>query len=331
MRIALDAMGGDYAPEATVDGAILALQRANIEIALVGERAILENLLAKRGVRDPRLKVVHAPQVVRMDERAVDAARKSDSSIAVAMKLVKEGEAEAVVSGGHTGAAVASAILTWRPLPGIRRPAIAWTIPTGEKPSILLDVGATVDCKPIHLYHFAVMGAAFAEHVLGVENPRIGLINIGEEASKGNHVTLKAAEMLAASDLNFAGNAEGRDLVGDDFDVLVCDGFVGNVILKFAEGLAEWLLKSIRGEVNKSVLASLGALAMKPVFKSFKKRVDYTEYGGAPLLGLNGVCIICHGSSNAKAIANGIRVATETVSHEVNAHICEKIREKQVG
>jgi glycerol-3-phosphate acyltransferase PlsX len=241
------------------------------------------------------------------------------------MNLVKNGEAEAVVSPGHTGAAVASAIMTWRPLRGIRRPAIAWAIPAKDTPSILLDVGATVNCKPVHLYQFGIMGAALAEHVMRVATPRVGLLNIGEEASKGNEVTHKAAEMLGGSALNFHGNAEGRDLVGHNFDVLVCDGFVGNIVLKFAEALAEWVLASIKGEVKKSALATLGALAMKPVFKGFKKRIDYAEYGGAPLLGLNGVCIICHGSSNAKAIANGIRVAAESVRHELNDHILQML------
>jgi glycerol-3-phosphate acyltransferase PlsX len=241
------------------------------------------------------------------------------------MKLVKTGEADAVVSPGHTGAAVASAIMTWRLLPGIRRPAIAWAIPAKDTPSILLDVGATVNCTPLHLYQFGIMGAALAEHVMGVRKPRVGLLNIGEEASKGNEVTHKAAEMLADSPLNFQGNAEGRDLVGHNFDVVVCDGFVGNIVLKFAEAMAEWVLMSIRGEVRKSALATLGALAMKPVFKGFKKRIDYAEYGGAPLVGLNGVCIICHGSSNAKAIANGLRVAAESVRHELNQHIVEML------
>lgn len=221
--------------------------------------------------------------------------------------------------------------MTWRPLKGIKRPAIAWAIPAKETPSILLDVGATVDCQPVHLYQFAVMGAAFAEHVMRVQNPRVGLLNIGEEATKGNEVTLKAAELLNDSPLNFCGNAEGNDLVGNDFDVLVCDGFVGNIVLKFAEALAEWLLKSIKGEVSKSALAILGALAMKPVLQSFKRRIDYAEYGGAPLLGLNGVCIICHGSSNDKAIANAVGAAVDTVRHEVNAHIQAKLGEKLVA
>ncbi|KPL06483.1 hypothetical protein AMJ85_10405 [candidate division BRC1 bacterium SM23_51] len=327
MRIALDAMGSDRGAEVTVDGAILALKRMDAEIALVGDQAVLEPLLATRAVQDCRLQIVHASQVVGMYERPKDSLRKTDSSIAAAMRLVKSGEADAVVSAGHTGATAAAAIMTWRALPGIKRPAIASAIPTREKPMILLDVGATVNCKPIHLYQFAVMGSALAEHVMGVARPRVGLLNIGEEASKGNQVTLRAGQLLAESDLNFRGNAEGRELVGGNFDVLVCDGFVGNIILKFAEALAEWLIVSLKGEVGKSALATLGGLAMKPIFRSFKRRVDYSEYGGAPLLGLNGVCIICHGSSNAKAIANALRVAGETVRHELNRHICTKLRD----
>jgi glycerol-3-phosphate acyltransferase PlsX len=310
-----------------VEGAALALELTEHEIALVGDQEILKALLANQGVRSRRLHIVHASQVVDMRERTKDTVRKSDSSIAVAMRLVKAGEADAVVSAGHTGAAVAAAIMSWRALPGIHRPAIAWTIPARETPSVLLDVGATVNCKPIHLYQFAVMGSAFVERVLGVENPSVGLLNIGEEATKGNDVTFQAAHLLQKSHLNFQGNAEGRDVVEGHFNVMVCDGFVGNIILKFAEALAEWLIASIKGEVAKNALATLGALAMKPVFRNFKKRIDYAEYGGAPLLGLNGVCIICHGSSNAKAIANAIRVAGETARLELNKHICAKLRD----
>jgi len=320
-------MGGDIGPEVTVDGAVLALERTEDEIVLVGDQGVLKALLAARGARSRRLHVVHASQVVSMHERAKDSLRKSDSSVSVAMRLVKAGEADAVVSAGHTGAAVASAIMTWRSLPGIHRPAIAWAIPAREIPSVLLDVGATVNCKPIHLYQFAVMGSAFVEHVMGVERPRVGILNIGEEDTKGNEVTFQAAHLLEKSHLNFGGNAEGRDLVTGNFNVMVCDGFVGNIILKFAEALAEWLITSLKGEVKKNVLATLGSLAMKPVFRQFKKRIDYAEYGGAPLLGLNGVCIICHGSSNAKAIANAIRVAGETVRQELNKHIIEKLHD----
>lgn len=327
MKIALDAMGGDLGPEVTVEGAILALERTDDEIVLVGDQGVLRALLSDRGVRSRRIHVVHASQVVGMHERAKDSLRKSDSSVSVAMRLVKAGEADAVVSAGHTGAAVAAAIMTWRSLPGIHRPAIAWAIPAREIPSVLLDVGATVNCKPIHLYQFAVMGSAFVEHVMGVENPRVGLLNIGEEETKGNEVTFQAAHLLEKSNLNFGGNAEGRDLVTGNFNVMVCDGFVGNIILKFAESLAEWLITSLKGEVKKNVLATLGSLAMKPIFRRFKKRIDYAEYGGAPLLGLNGVCIVCHGSSNAKAIANAIRVAGETVRQELNKHIVEKLHD----
>jgi glycerol-3-phosphate acyltransferase PlsX len=319
-------MGGDNGPKAAVEGALLALKRTKADILLVGDKDALEPLLKKCSAGDrKRLDIIHASQVVGMHENVKDSLRKRDSSVSVAVNLVKTGEADAVVSPGHTGAVVASAIMQWRPLRGIRRPAIAWAIPAKDTPSILLDVGATVNCQPIHLQHFAIMGAALAEHVMSVENPRVGLLNIGEEASKGNEVTHQATELISKTSLNFCGNAEGRDLVGHDFDVLVCDGFVGNIVLKFAEALAEWVLASIKGEVRKSALATLGALAMKPVFKGFKKRIDYTEYGGAPLLGLNHVCIICHGASNGKAIANGIRVAVESIRHELNDHILQML------
>ncbi|MCX8036540.1 MAG: phosphate acyltransferase PlsX [Candidatus Sumerlaeia bacterium] len=327
MRIALDAMGSDRGPDIMVEGALAALDRTDHDILLVGDRHILEPMLSRRNVRNRRIRVVHATQVVGMHERAKESLKKTDSSIAVAMQLVKAGEADCVVSAGHTGATVAAAIMTWRALPGIRRPAIAWAIPARETPSVLLDVGATVNCKPIHLYQFAVMGAAFAEHVMKTERPCIGLLNIGEEATKGNDVTLETAQMLRRSRLNFGGNAEGRDLVGGQFNVMVCDGFVGNIILKFAEALAEWIITAIKGEVSKNVLAALGALAMKPVLRNFRRRIDYAEYGGAPLLGLNGVCIICHGKSNAKAITNAIRVAGESARLEVNKHILEKLHE----
>jgi len=322
-------MGGDHGPEVMVDGAIMALDHTDHEILLVGHQDVLKPLLASRGIRNRRLQIVHASQTVSMHELAKDSLRKSDSSIATAMRLAKANEADAVVSAGHTGAAVAAAIMTWRPLPGIHRPAIAWTIPALETPSVLLDVGATVNCKPIHLYQFAVMGSAFVEHVLGVDSPSVGILTIGKEETKGNEVTLQAALLLEASHLNFRGNAEGRDIIRGTFNVIVCDGFVGNIILKFAEGLAEWLVSSFRGEVKKNALATLGGLAMKPVIRRFKKRIDYAEYGGAPLLGLNGVCIICHGSSSAKAIASAIRVAGETARHEVNKHICAKLHERK--
>jgi glycerol-3-phosphate acyltransferase PlsX len=322
-------MGGDLGPPVTVEGAVLALERTRDEIVLVGDRNIIEPLLAKHPKSD-RISVVHASQVVGMHERPADTLKKTDSSIALSMCLVKRGEADAVVSAGHTGAAVASAIMKWRLVPGIRRPGIAWMIPTREKPPVIVDVGATVDCKPVHLYQFGVMGACLSEHVIGIKNPRVGLLTIGEESSKGNETTLKASQMLADSHLNFVGNAEGRDLVSNNFDVFVCDGFVGNIVLKFAEAMALWLMTSIMSEVEKSTMAKLGALAMKPAFRRFKRKLDYSEYGGAPLLGPDGICIICHGKSNAKAIANAIRVAGENVRHELNARIIETLRENRI-
>ena len=323
-------MGGDHGPSVTVEGAVLALERTSCDVVLVGDRAVLDPLLMQYGPRSRRLTIAHASQVAGMHEKAAETLKKTDSSISVAMKLVKSGEADAVVSAGHTGAAVASAIMTWRMIPGVRRPAIAWTIPAREKPAILLDVGATVNCKPIHLYQFASMGSAFSEHIMEIARPRVGLLTIGEESSKGNDETLRAGQMLAESGLHFAGNAEGRDLVGNTFDVMVCDGFVGNIVLKFAEAMAQWLMAQIKGEVTKSALATLGALAMKPALQNFRRRIDYSEYGGAPLLGPNGVCIICHGSSNAKAIANAVRVAGEMVKHELIARIQETLRENKV-
>lgn len=325
-------MGGDRGPEVAVEGALLALERTEADVLIVGDQDVLKPLLNRPGYHSRRIEIAHASQVVGMHEKPAETVRKTDSSISVASQLVKKGEASAMVSAGHTGAVVAAAIMNWRLLKGIRRPAIAWANTAKEPPSILLDVGATVNCNAVHLYQFAVMGAAFAEHVIGVKRPRVGLVNIGEESVKGNEVTLAAAELLEKSNLNFRGNAEGRDLLGDNFDVLACDGFVGNIVLKFGEALAQWILHQIKGEVSKSLLATLGALAMKPVLQNFKKRIDYSEYGGAPLLGPNGTCIICHGSSNGKAIASAIRVAQEMVLHEVNAHITETLRSaKKLG
>jgi glycerol-3-phosphate acyltransferase PlsX len=253
---------------------------------------------------------------------------KRDSSIVVGSKALKEGEVEAFVSAGNTGAVMASSLMNLGRLKGISRPAIATLIPTLEGASILLDVGANVDCKPKHLLQFAMMGDVYARHIMGNTNPKIGLLSIGEEDGKGNALTSHAFKLLKASSLNFIGNVEGRDIVNGKVDVIVCDGFTGNVVLKFGESLAEMVLGFLKRELSKNISLRLGAYLAKPAFKKFKKLVDYSEYGGAPLLGVKGVCIICHGASSSKAVKNGIRVACEFINHQVNMHIEERIKEK---
>jgi glycerol-3-phosphate acyltransferase PlsX len=326
MRIALDAMGSDYGPQNLVEGAILAVEKLRMEVTLIGKEETLSEIIRKKNFRNQRLSIVNAAEVVGMQDAPKESLRKRDSSVNVATQLVHEGEAAGLVSAGNTGATLASTLKTWRTLEGISRPAIATLLPTQKQPVVLLDVGANVDCKPRHLFQFGIMGAVYARDILHRPNPRVGLLSIGEESSKGNEQTLGAFKLLEQSTLNFRGNTEGRDILSGDFDVIVCDGFVGNIVLKFGESVAQMILHSLKGELSKNVISYLGALAMGPAFESFKKRVDYSEYGGAPLLGLNGVCIICHGESNPKAIMNAIRMAGEFVNHNVNSHILEELR-----
>jgi glycerol-3-phosphate acyltransferase PlsX len=239
----------------------------------------------------------------------------------VAADLVKSGQADGVVSAGNTAATMAISKLRWRMLPGISRPAIAAIIPSQTHPCILLDVGANVDCKPVHLLHFGAMGAVYARDILGRKNPEIGLLSIGEEEIKGNAQTAAAFDLFEESKLNFIGNVEGRDILNGRCDVIVCDGFVGNIVLKFGEALAEHILTHLKGRMKASIISSLAALAMRSTLRQFKAAMDPDEFGGAPLLGVNGACIICHGASNEKAIMNAIRVAGEFANNHVNDHI----------
>jgi len=326
MKIALDAMGSDYGPQNLVEGAILAIKKLRMEVVLIGKEDVLTEILRKRNFRNPRLSIVNAAEVVGMHDAPKESLRRKNSSVYVATQLVHHGEAHGLVSAGNTGATLASTLRIWRTLNGISRPAIATLLPTQKQPVVLLDVGANVDCKPRHLFDFAIMGAVYARDILNRQDPRVGLLSIGEEASKGNEQTFGAFKLLEGSTLNFRGNAEGRDIVTGAFDVIVCDGFIGNIVLKFGEAVAKMILHSLKGELSKNVISYLGALAMAPAFESFKKRIDYSEYGGAPLLGLNSVCIICHGESSPKAIMNALRVAAEFVNHNVNDHILEELR-----
>lgn len=322
VTIALDAMGAEAGPTEMLLGAFNAVEAfPHITVILTGDETKLSYIQRHHGWVHPRIQIEHASEVVEMSEKPHDSVKKLDSSIAVAARLVHEKRAGGVVSPGNTGATMAVCMVAWRRLPGISRPAIAAVLPHPKRPCLLLDVGANVDCKPRNLLHFAVMGSVYSHYVFHRRKPRVGLLSNGEEDTKGNELVKETFGMLKGSTLNFGGNAEGRDLMRGAFDVVVCDGFVGNALLKFGEGLSEFIMTNLREEVQRSVVTQLGALAMLPALKKFKKQVDHTEYGGAPLLGLNGTCVICHGSSRAKAITNAIRVAAELVNMKVNEHI----------
>lgn len=330
MKIALDAMGGDQAPIGIVDGAFEAAREASgrIEVVLVGKREVIERYIAEHRLHAPNCEIVDAPETVEMSESPATAVRrKRNSSIQVAMNLHKEGTVEAVVSAGNTGAVVASSLLSLGRIPGIERPAIAIYVPAREGGTILLDVGANSDCDPHNLLQFAFMGSVYAETSLGRPQPRIGLLSIGEERSKGNELSRAAYELLEKSGLNFVGNVEGRDVFAGKVDVVVTDGFVGNVVLKFTESIIYYINSLIRDEVGRHPFAVLGAGLMKPVFRSVKRRLDYAEYGGAPLLGVGGVVIISHGKSSSRAIKNAILAAERCVTGGVN----DRIRAKAEG
>lgn len=315
-RIAIDAMGGDYAPSELVKGALAALKRdPSLSLVLVGDASRLRAELAQHGGRDLPIDLVHASEVIGMDEAASAVRKKKDASINVAMSLVKRGEAQAVVALGSTGAAMSAALLGLGRIKGIERPAIGVVIPTLKGPCLLIDVGANADCKPLYLQQFAIMGQVYAQQVLKVAKPRVGLLNIGEEPGKGNELAQATYTLLSETpNLGFVGNVEGRDMTRGHADVVVTDGFVGNVVLKSAEGFAELFETLLRESIMAGGLkAKLGAWLMRQALRNFKRRVDPAEYGGALLLGVNGVCIIGHGSSRSYAVANAIRVAKEAV------------------
>ncbi|WP_003542988.1 phosphate acyltransferase PlsX [Desulfotomaculum nigrificans] len=324
MKIALDAMGGDHAQMEIVRGAIDAAQELGVHIILVGDQ---DRIMKEMDGNDVGglVSVVHAPEVVRMDEHPVSAVRKKkNSSIVVATQLVKEGAADAVVSAGSTGAQMASSLFILGRIAGVERPAISTLLPTMEGVVALLDVGANVDCKPQHLKQFAIMGSLYAEKILGLPSPRVGLLNIGAEETKGDELTLASYKILKESDINFTGNIEGRDIFLGGSDVVVCDGFVGNVVLKSAEGLALSLMGMFKQELGR-LEDIIGRERMVHIMSSLKRRLDYAEYGGAPLLGVNGVSVISHGSSRARAIRNAVRVAKETVEQGLVQAIKEKL------
>ena len=333
MKIAVDAMGGDYAPEQVVFGAVRAARKYRCEIVLVGdEPRIREVLQREKGWEDLGITIHHTTQVIEMDEHPADAVRtKKDASVVVATRLVKDGECDAVLSAGSTGAAVTAAQLILRRIKGIGRPTIATPMPTPKGVTLLLDSGANVDSKPEHLVQSGIMGSIYAEYVFGRKSPRVGLLNIGEEETKGNEQAKATYQILKTMHtINFQGNAEGRDIPKGNFDVVICDGFVGNVVLKFGEGLAKTIMKLIKDAVKDGgILPKLGALLLMPTLKKLGKKLDASEYGGAPLLGVNGCCLISHGSSNAKAICSAIGVAKDYVEGSVLTHIQEALQEEE--
>ena len=317
MLIALDAMGGDHAPTETVKGALLAVRETDVEVALVGLPDVLETELARQGhsASTPSVRVVPASEVVDMHEPPAQAVRqKRHSSINEALRLVKEGEASAAVSAGNTGAVVASALLVLGRLGGIKRPALSAYFPTGKYGVLALDVGATADCKPSYLVQFAHMGSIYMERVYGAKRPRVGLLSIGEEEGKGNALTREVYDRLQHSALNFVGNVEGKEIMNGEVEVVVSDGFTGNVAVKMGEGMAEFMFRELRKAVSERLRYRLGALLMVDALRGMRRQLDYAEYGGVPLLGVNGVVVICHGRSRAQAIKNAIRTAKETAA-----------------
>jgi glycerol-3-phosphate acyltransferase PlsX len=331
MRVALDAMGGDYAPAVEVEGAVMACREFGIPVTLVGDQACLSAELAKHSTTGLDIDIFHASEVVGMHDSASDAVRKKrNSSVRLAFDLVKDGSACAAVSAGNSGATMAAGMFVLKRISGIERPAIAQIFPTLKGKTLVLDVGGNVDCKPIHLAQFAIMGDVYARYAMGISNPTVGLLSNGEEDSKGNELTRETNALLRATSLNYSGYIEGRDIFNGNVDVVVCDGFVGNVVLKLSEGLADAAGRMLKKEILKSWISKLGYLFVRGAFNRFKKIVDYAEYGGAPLLGINGVGMICHGGSNVKAIKNAIRFAHEYARSGMTEHVAEKLSENAV-
>jgi glycerol-3-phosphate acyltransferase PlsX len=329
MKIALDAMGGDFAPANPVAGAVQALRDyPSISLILVGDETRLRAELEKHDLRGltGRWEIKHTSQVVEMSDSPIDSVRrKRDSSISRSVDLVKDGEAEAVVSAGHTGAAVAASVIKLRTLPGIDRPGIATVMPTETNLFVLMDAGANIDATPRHLLDYGIMGTIYSREILGFANPRVGLMSIGTEEAKGNEKTKEAFNLLSNAGLNFKGNVEGHDVFENPVEVVVCDGFVGNVVLKTSESLANAIFHWLKHELKKSPLRMFGAWLARHAFLAIKKKTNYEEYGGSLLLGVNGICVIAHGSSTPKAIRNAIRVAHEAIEHRVNPIIIEQV------
>lgn len=331
-RIALDAMGGDYAPAEVVLGAVQAAREQGVGVLLVGPQDVIRAELARHNTAGLDLEVVHTDEVIGMDEHPAEAVRaKRRNSITLAHELVRDGQAVGAVSAGNSGAVMAAAIFTLRRIRGVDRPAFGGVVPAaGGKQCLVLDMGANTDCKPPYLLQFAVMGSVYMQSVFGLASPRVGLLANGEEETKGDQLTQQAHQLIKAAapsaGINFIGNIEGRDINAGSVDVVVCDGFVGNVVLKLSEGLAKMLLETIRAELTAGPLTTVGALLAKPAFNRVRKQLDYEEYGGVPVLGVNGVSIISHGRSRAKAIKNAIRVARQAADARLPEVIAEGLR-----
>jgi glycerol-3-phosphate acyltransferase PlsX len=324
-------MGGDHSPAHEVEGVVMAARKWQIPIVLVGQSELIAQELARHDTQGLDIRVEHASEVVGMRDSASDAVRrKKDSSIRVAFNLLKEGRVNAVVSTGNSGATMAAGMFVLKRIPGIERPAIATVVPNLKDQTLVLDVGGNVDCKPLHLVQFALMGSVYASQMLGKPSPRVGLLSNGEEESKGNELTREANQILKRTSLNYVGYTEGRDIYNANIDVVVCDGFVGNVVLKVSEGLAEAIGAILKEEFGSRFLSKLGYLLARPALKAFKKKVDYAEYGGAPLLGVQGTAMICHGSSNPLAIMNAIKMAHDSETHQVVSKMSERLEELQI-
>lgn len=325
LRIALDAMGGDSAPDATVAGALRAARELPIDVVLIGDQDVIARHVS-RSPRQPNVSILHAPESIGMDESPVASIRKKKkSSINVGMEALREGQIDAFVSAGNTGAVVSAATLLLGLLPGADRPGIAIVLPGIKQETLLIDVGANIAPKPAHLLHYALMGEAYMRFVLERDRPRVGLLNVGEEETKGTDFIRETYELLERAGVNFVGNAEGRDIFLGTFDVIVCDGFVGNVALKTAESLAKAISQVLRRSLTISPITRIGAWLCHDAFQALRKEIDYAEHGGAPLLGVDGVCIIAHGASTAKAIKNAIRIGYESVRHDFKRHLIESL------
>jgi glycerol-3-phosphate acyltransferase PlsX len=319
MRIAIDAMGGDHGPGSVIDGALVAARHLQIGLLLVGARAVVDAELRRHpGAAALDVETLDAPEWIEMAEPAAAALRrKPRSSIRVAAEAVQSGRASALFSAGHTGASVIAAHAAFGRLPGVDRPALATIVPTRQRPAVLLDCGATVECRPQHLVQFAILGSAYARLALGCAEPRVGLLSVGEEESKGNELTREAHKLLKSAPVRFIGNVEGRDVYAGGTDVIVCDGFTGNVTLKISEGLVETVEGLLHEELSSTFGTRVGYLLSRQAFRRFRRRVDYSEFGGAPLLGLNGLCIVGHGRSSPKAVRNAVHMAARFVEQRL--------------
>ncbi len=326
MKIVIDAMGSDAAPGVEVSGAVQAIEELGYDLVLVGDEAQIKTELKKYKDYSDKITIIHAPERIEMHEpAAISVRRKRHSSIVLALELLKKEEADGFVSAGNTGAVVCAAVLSLRLLPGVERPGIAIVYPTLTGASVLIDVGANIDPKPLHMLQYGIMADAYARYILHRPKPSVGLLNVGEEESKGTEFIKEAHILLSESKLNFVGNIEGREIFAGNVDIVLCDGFVGNVILKVSESIVDTLFKALKQEIKSNIVATLGAALASSAFTALKKKMDYSEYGGAPLLGVDGRCIISHGSSNPKAIKNAIKVAAEFKTQDVNKHIVEEL------